>query len=85
MFISYLCINKNKTIFTMNKHIVVGFEIPIGDNVPNYHSMSDRQKHECALNDETAVIYDNPKTFFEELNSDYVDTENKFWFLIKID
>lgn len=63
------------------KQIVVGFEV---DSLLDYKKMSDRQLHEKALYTEDAVIYDSPKDFFAELNEDYVDTENMYWFLINI-
>lgn len=66
------------------KQIVVGFPIEI-DNGVNYKECSDRQLHEMALVNQDAVIYDSPKDFFTELNNDFVDTENMFWFLINID
>jgi hypothetical protein len=66
----------------MKNHIVVGFPIDIDDNI-DYNALTDRQKHELALSNDDAIIYDNPKDFFAELNEDLVDTENVLWFLIK--
>lgn len=66
------------------KQIVVGFEINFGCNI-SYNTLTDRQKHEMALDDANAIIYDCPKDFFEEMNADGVDTENYLWFLIDID
>lgn len=65
------------------KQIVVGFQIEIDSNI-DYKKLSDRQLHEIALYTEDAVIYDSPKDFFAELNNDFVDTENMYWFLISI-
>jgi hypothetical protein len=67
----------------MKNYIVVGFEIDI-DNIGRYDNLTDHEKHELALSNEDAVIYDNTKTFFQELNDGFVDTENKKWYLIKI-
>lgn len=66
------------------KQIVVGFEIQLDSDI-SYNTLTDRQKHEMALYDENAIIYDCPKDFFEEMNADCVDTENYLWFLIDID
>lgn len=66
------------------KQIVVGFEIQLDSDI-SYNTLTDRQKHEMALCDENAIIYDCPKDFFEEMNADCVDTENYLWFLIDID
>ena len=66
----------------MKNHIVVGFPIDIDDNI-DYNALTDRQKHELALSNDDAIIYDSPKDFFNELNEDLVDTENVMWFLIK--
>ena len=68
----------------MKKQIVVGFEVDLNCNV-SYNDLTDRQKHEMALYDENARIYDCPKDFFAEMNEDLVDTENYLWFLIDID
>jgi hypothetical protein len=38
-----------------------------------------------ALYDENAIIYDCPKDFFDDMNNDMVDTENRLWYLIDID
>lgn len=51
----------------------------------SYNELTDRQKHEMALYDENARIYDCPKDFFADMNADLVDTENYIWFLIDID
>ncbi len=66
------------------KQIVVGFEIDFDSNI-SYNTLTDRQKHEMALYDENARIYDCPKDFFADMNADLVDTENYLWFLIDID
>ena len=66
------------------KQIVVGFEIDVDSNI-SYNTLTDRQKHEMALYDENARIYDCPKDFFADMNADLVDTENYLWFLIDID
>lgn len=67
----------------MNKQIVVGFPIELDNNI-NYKNLNDRQLHELALYSEDAVIYDSVKDFFNELNDDFVDTENMYWFVINI-
>ena len=66
------------------KQIVVGFEIDLDCNI-SYNTLTDRQKHEMALYDENARIYDCPKDFFADMNADLVDSENYLWFLIDID
>lgn len=66
------------------KQIVVGFEVDFDNNI-SYNELTDRQKHEMALYDENARIYDCPKDFFADMNADLVDTENYLWFLIDID
>lgn len=67
----------------MCKNIVVGFPCETySKNVLG--SMTDHQKHEWALNDEDCVIYDSLNDFFNEMNDDLVDTENMYWFSIKI-
>ena len=66
------------------KQIVVGFEVDFDNNI-SYNELTDRQKHEMALYDENARIYDCPKDFFADMNADCVDTENYLWFLIDID
>lgn len=66
------------------KQIVVGFEIQLDSDI-SYNELTDRQKHEMALYDENARIYDCPKDFFADMNADLVDTENYIWFLIDID
>ena len=65
------------------KQIVVGF--------PTYEysldflgALTDRQKYEYALDMNEAVIYDCVDDFFNELNNDYVDTENMYWFNINV-
>lgn len=68
----------------MKKQIVVGFEIQLNNDI-SYNTLTDRQKHEMALTDDNAVIYDCPKDFFNDMNADCVDTENYLWFLIDID
>lgn len=68
----------------MKKQIVVGFEIVLDSNI-SYNKLTDRQKHEMALYDENARIYDCPKDFFADMNEDLVDTENYLWYLIDID
>lgn len=69
----------------MGKHIVVGFNIMDNEgNCPNYENLTDREKHELALSDESTIIYDCPNDFFIDMNMDLVDTENRFWYLIKI-
>lgn len=65
------------------KQIVVGFPFVI-DNDVDYRECSDRQLHEMALENTDAVIYDSPKDFFAELNNNFVNTENMYWFLINI-
>lgn len=67
----------------MNKQIVVGFPIELENNI-NYKELNDRKLHELALDSEDAVIYDCVKDFFNELNDDFVDTENMYWFVINI-
>lgn len=66
------------------KQIVVGFEVDFDNNI-SYNELTDRQKHEMALYDENARIYDCPKDFFADMNADLADTENYLWFLIDID
>jgi hypothetical protein len=66
------------------KQIIVGFEIDIDSNI-SHKELTDRQKHELALYDENAIIYDCPKDFFDDMNNDMVDTENRLWYLIDID
>lgn len=67
------------------KNIVVGFSTETFSK-DVLVSMTDNQKHEWALNDENedCVIYDSLNDFFNELNDDLVDTENMYWFTIKV-
>lgn len=68
---------------TKNKNIVVGF--PIWNyTLPYLENLSNRQKHECALSDSDCIIYDSVNDFFSELNNDFVDAENMYWFSIVI-
>ena len=69
------------------KMIVVGFPIDFEPfkSKEYYDGLNDRQKHEHALEDEEAIIYDNVNDFFNEMNEDLVDTENNYWYLIQID
>lgn len=69
----------------MDKRIVVGFSIEIEEKSREYYDkLSDRQKHEEALEDETAVIVDNVESWFNDLNDDLIDTENYWWYIIQI-
>ena len=69
------------------KMIVVGFPIEFESykSKEYYDSLNDRQKHEHALYDEEAIIYDNVNDFFNEMNEDLVDTEHNYWYVIQID
>lgn len=68
----------------MAKQIVVGFPIDYYD-LFELNQMTDRQKHELALSDESCYIHDNVNDWFSELNVDFIDTENIYWFRIAID
>lgn len=68
----------------MKKQIIVGFDVyTYGKSFLD--GLTDRQKHEIALVDCDAVIYDCVEDFFNTLNDNLVDTENMRWYCIKID
>lgn len=47
-------------------------------------SLSDKEMYDLALEIEESVIYDYEKNFFNDLNDDLVDTENNYWFILRI-
>lgn len=61
-------------------HIVVGLSVDYGRQY--LENLTDKEKHQTALYDEDAVIYDTPETFFNAMNNDLVDTENLYWFML---
>lgn len=48
-------------------------------------NLTDVQKHEYYLSDESILCWDTPQMFFNTLNDDYVDTENYFYYIINVD
>ena len=63
---------------------VLGF--PIDDFERNQlEKMTDVQLNETFLENTNCISYDSVKDFFNDLNSDMVDTDNNWWFLVKID
>lgn len=68
----------------MAKKIVVGFPVETYD-IDTLTSLTDREKHENALFDNNSIIFDCVNDFFSELNANYVDTENNYFFCIEID
>jgi hypothetical protein len=63
---------------------VLGF--PIDDFERNQlEKMTDVQLNETFLENTNCMSYDSVKDFFNDLNSDMVDTDNNWWFLVKID
>jgi hypothetical protein len=63
---------------------VLGFPI---DDFERSHleKMTDVQLNETFLENTNCISYDSVKDFFNDLNSDMVDTDNNWWFLVKID
>lgn len=70
----------------MNKSehtIVVGF--PCEDyKLDDLKKLTDRQKHEYALEDPNCFISNSVEDYFNELNDNTIDTENVFWFPINV-
>lgn len=66
------------------KQIVVGFLLEEYE-LYELNQMTDRQKHELALSDDSCYIVDNVSDWFNDLNNDFIDTENVYWFCINID
>lgn len=60
---------------------VVGFSVDKYE-MDHLSGLSPDRLYELACEDSDAIIYDSADTFFKELNYDWVDTENKFWFLV---
>ena len=63
-----------------NHLIVVGLPV---DEFGNYDNLSDKEKYELACHHPEGSVFDDASEFFHYLNEDMVDTENKFWFLLK--
>lgn len=65
---------------------VLGFPIDYNEeNGWGYSEMRDltaHQKYELALEDDRITIYDNEQDWADDLNTDLVDTENTYWFII---
>jgi hypothetical protein len=64
----------------MRNHLVVGLPIELeGD----YDNLSDKEKYELACHHPEGSIFDDVSEFFHYLNMDMIDTENKYWYLLK--
>ena len=63
---------------------VLGF--PIDDfERSQLEKMTDVQLNETFLENSNCISYDSVKSFFNDLNDDLVDTDNNWWFVVKID
>lgn len=63
---------------------VLGF--PIDDfERSQLEKMTDVQLNETFLENSNCISYDSVKAFFNDLNDDLVDTDNNWWFVVKID
>ena len=83
--LNFVSVKPNKLYKIMaNENVnkrVVGFSVDNYD-MDYLNGLSPKYLYELACEDEDAVIYDSADTFFKELNYDWVDTENKLWFLV---
>lgn len=65
------------------KKIVIGFPIDYNNwGYSEIRSLSDHEKHEYALADESIIIYDCLSDWFDDLNTDLIDTETMYWFVV---
>ena len=64
----------------MRNHLVVGLPIELEGN---YDNLSDKEKYELASHHPEGTIFDDVSEFFHYLNMDMIDTENKYWYLLK--
>lgn len=64
-------VNKNVVGFSVDKY-----------SLDYLNGLSPKYLYEMACEDEEAVIYDSVDIFFNELNSNLIDTENNLWFLV---
>ena len=83
--LNFVSVKPNKLYKIMaNENVnksVVGFSVDKYD-MDHLSGLSPDRLYELACEDSDAIIYDSADTFFKELNYDWVDTENKFWFLV---
>lgn len=75
----------------MNKRLVLGFPISIGEKYGesiDLDSMSDAELYEeykyQKSNNEDVKIYQDVRDFFTDMNNDNVDTENMYWYFVEL-
>ena len=85
IILNFVSVKPNKLYKIMtNENVnmsVVGFSVDKYD-MDHLNGLSPNHLYELACEDSDVIIYDSADTFFKELNYDWVDTENKLWFLV---